>query len=198
MRHGPVDIPAKTCLGWADIPLSDAVKTAAAAVSLAKHIGEAEAIYASDLSRAVQTARPLAEFMKAPLILNSALREMDFGEWDMRLWPDLAREEKERFEGFFNDWQNVPPPGGESFHDMMQRVEQWWGGIKTKHKKTVVLVAHGGSLAALACIILGWSPPTAMQKMIERGKAACITGDEDSLRWNVDPQELLPDGRGNS
>ena len=48
-----------------------------------------DAIYSSDLSRAVKTAEPFARRFSLPINKDAAFREVDVGEWTLQLIADV-------------------------------------------------------------------------------------------------------------
>ncbi|MBV8513834.1 MAG: histidine phosphatase family protein, partial [Acidobacteria bacterium] len=51
------------------------------------------AVFASDLSRAIATARPAAQRQKLQLQIRPGLREMHFGRWQGLSWEQIQRRE---------------------------------------------------------------------------------------------------------
>jgi probable phosphoglycerate mutase len=191
-RHGPVAAPAaEVCLGWTDAPLLDAAKTAGEARRLARAVGRADGVYVSDLRRARDTARPLAEALDAPLYVDRDLREMHFGEWENVPWRAVRDRHADAFASFFANWENAAPPGGESFADLRARVGGFWRRVAAvQDGATVVVVSHGLALAALATLLLGWRPPHAMKHMLDRGHFALLDCRRGAYAWNYDPAKL--------
>jgi alpha-ribazole phosphatase len=114
---------------------------------------EVRVAYVSPLRRARETASYLHS---AQLVVVEELQEIDFGEWTGKTWqqiqtgwPTLAREKTE-------NWLQTVPPGGESWADLMHRVQSAWLQIRRGPSPSAV-VAHGGVNAALASIIDGRS-----------------------------------------
>lgn len=114
------------------------------------------AIYASDLLRSRQTGELLAAPLGLQVILEPGLREMNLGNWEgmhseeikARFPHDLAERDR--------DPLHAPAPGGESPVQMAVRVVAAANKIGMRHcGETVMLVAHGVSLAILTCISLG-------------------------------------------
>lgn len=187
-RHGPLPVPRFQCVGWDDVPLADPEATAVGSRRLSVLIGRADAVYSSDLLRTRQTAEPLAEALALPVLADPALRELNFGEWDGKMWNDLAASGDERFQRFVADWSSVATPGGESFVDLERRVVEFWQRIAPRHAgETIVVVSHGGTLAALAIHLLGWSGRRAMGHMMDRGNFAYVDLRRRAWAWNFDP-----------
>lgn len=114
------------------------------------------AIYASDLQRATETARPTAQRLKMPVIIRPNLREIDVGGWSGLTFADI----QERFAAEWADSYPVMNPervrgGGESYRQAQERVVDALAAITNEHPGERVLVFfHGGVLqAALAHIM---------------------------------------------
>jgi broad specificity phosphatase PhoE len=141
--------------GQADPPLSDLGR--AQARSAAHSIGAVDAIFASDLQRAMETATIIASAIGVgPVILDSDLRERDAGEWS-----GLTRDEiHERYPGYLPDDRHrafapdggAPkrPPGWESDDDLKTRVLRALGRIHEEIPDgDVLVITHGGVIYVL-------------------------------------------------
>lgn len=184
-HHGPAAAPDDACIGWLDPPLRQPADHRAA-LALAERIGRAPVVYASDRRRARQAARPLARAIGARIEITPALREIHYGEWEGQSWADIRSTDRERFDDYMRDWKNTAMPGGESHTDLEARVTAWWQTVP--REGPVVVVAHAGSLRALASILLGWSPDDALGVALARGHYAVIdrTGKAPP-EWNRPP-----------
>lgn len=105
-----------------------------------------DAVYSSDLSRAVNTAKPLAEKLDLPIHTDPRFREIDLGEWtDM----DIMTVKKDRVDEYELYCKGAPAPGGESRTQLRDRVYQATLEIvKANAGKTVLITAHGGAIRA--------------------------------------------------
>jgi probable phosphoglycerate mutase len=162
LRHGQTEFNAGSRMqGQLDTDLTDLgrAQAVAAAEVLAKR--QPLAIVSSDLRRAYETAMSLGERCGMPVQVDTRLRETHLGDWQglthsqvddiapgARLaWRDDAR------------WA---PHGGESRIDVADRSrplvaelvagEPEWGADEPE--RPVVLVAHGGLIAALTAALL--------------------------------------------
>lgn len=103
IRHGQSEWNlAGRWQGQADPPLTDLGRSQARAA--ARSLGQVDAIWSSDLRRAVETAAIVAtEIGVGPVVADAGLRERDVGEWQ-----GLTRSEiDEQFPGY------LPPPGAD-------------------------------------------------------------------------------------
>jgi broad specificity phosphatase PhoE len=149
IRHGETDWNTEgRWQGQIDLPIN------ARGLQQAKEIAEEfrgsgiEAIYASDLQRALQTAEIISHVTGVPVQIDARLREIHQGQWQGLQVGEI----KERFaDAFHNRQQNplsVAAPGGETAQEVRERVIQAMEEIVGRHLcETVVLVMHGFTIA---------------------------------------------------
>lgn len=81
-RHGQTDWNASgRYQGQADVPLNDTGRTQARAAAPELAAMEPSLLYASDLSRAVETASALAELTGLEVVTDARFREICVGDW---------------------------------------------------------------------------------------------------------------------
>ena len=137
--------------GQRDFPLDEAGRRQAA--ELAEHLRQAypiDAIYASDLCRAIDTVRPLAEELFLPVHPIKALREVDVGLWEGVLREDVERQYPASYALYLAKPGLLHFDGGESFDEMRARALAAVQEIVAENEgKTVVIATHGGVIRAL-------------------------------------------------
>lgn len=108
------------------------------------------AVYSSHLSRSLQTAHAISQG-RMPPIIDPALAEMHLGDWEGL----TAEEVNARYQGAYQQWRVTPSqvaiPGAESTEEFRRRVRLAVGRIVAAHQhdEAVVIVSHGGVIAAL-------------------------------------------------
>ena len=106
----------------------------------------AEAILASDLLRARQTAEIIAGVLDLPIQLDTGLREQSLGELETKLYTESFGEAT--VQGTIDELWRDPfrrPPGGESVADMYYRVRSTLTRLaKLSPSRTLVVATHGG------------------------------------------------------
>jgi broad specificity phosphatase PhoE len=114
VRHGPTH--AKTMVGHADIPadLSDT----AALRRLSEYLPDVPVI-SSDLVRASATADAI-QASRTRLPHDNGLREIDFGDWDMKRFDEI--EDQDHIRQYWENPGNIAPPNGESWNAVYRRV----------------------------------------------------------------------------
>jgi len=193
-HHGPIDAPEDACVGWLDPPLLDPAAEAESARRLAERIGSAPTVYASDLRRARQAARPLARALGARLEITPALREINYGAWEGQSWSTIRHRDGAQFDRYMADWETTAMPGGESHAELHARVSAWFEGIE---QEGAVVVAHAGSLRVIATVLMGWTADEALRVALARGHYAAIDPTEaHPPEWNRHPRSGDPPGSG--
>ncbi len=151
IRHGETAWNVDTRLqGHLDIALNHKGIWQAGQVAHALADEDIDAIYASDLLRAWQTANAVAHTTAAPLTANVGLRERGFGSFQGKTYAEIELqwpEESQRWRKRDPDWA---PPGGESLRVMRDRVQTTVNALAQQHiGQQIVLVAHGGVMDIL-------------------------------------------------
>ena len=135
--------------GHFDSPLSDRGREQVSLLArrLADEGLELSAVYASDLSRAVETAELLDDHLPAPLTLDARWREYDWGMLTGLIWNDVEFLHPD----LWQEWQSPgwhPIPGEEGTEPFYQRISAALEDVVAAHQdgETVTIVSHGGSL----------------------------------------------------
>ena len=152
IRHGETAWNAERRLqGHIDIALNTKGQRQAEALGTALAAQHFDAVIASDLARALQTANAVAGPRGMPVRVDAALRERCYGAFEGELYADIAQ----RFPAEFAAWQArdidaVMPPGercAESFRQFYARSLAAIMGWAALHPgQSIALVAHGGVL----------------------------------------------------
>jgi phosphoserine phosphatase len=159
VRHGETDWNlARRYQSYSDVPLNQ--KGIQQAEQLARRLSSEriDAVYASNLSRAIETAKPILNLQEqAPLIHKDARwQEICFGEWDGLTYEEVEAKWQNEVAVWYTDPVNGAPPGGETMLQMSKRVQSAFDELKDKHQdETVLIVSHGGTIQILLCLLLG-------------------------------------------
>jgi len=156
-RHGQTDWNAQhRYQGHAKVPLNETGRDQAAALGRRLSREGIEAIYASDLPRAWQTAQIVAQTCGLPLETEPLLREMDFGAWQGRTHAEIHAEKSVAASGDDQEPLSYAPTGGETLGQLAERIATALKHARdTQQGKTVLWVTHGGPLRTLMCLVLG-------------------------------------------
>ena len=124
IRHGQSQANAQSRFaGHSDFDLSELGKQQAELA--AKYLYEREpldAIYASDLLRAHNTAVPFSKLYGLPITDREGLRELFAGDWEGRTIDEIKERYTEDFRIWREDFSNARCSGGESVAEIYARM----------------------------------------------------------------------------
>jgi alpha-ribazole phosphatase len=156
LRHGHVDTGARRrYIGRTDLPLSPRGQAQARRLALDLAARGIHRIHASDLRRALDTARIIAAGIGLEVIPEPALREIDLGDWEGRAMAAVQREDPDGYHRRGQDLAGFRPPGGESFDDLARRVVPVFESIAAFGQGDAAIVAHAGVNRVILADLLG-------------------------------------------
>jgi alpha-ribazole phosphatase len=185
VRHGETEWNAqRRYQGQSDVPLSGLGRRQAELVAerLAGH--EIDAVYASDLKRAWETAQVITEKSNLEVISEPRLRELKFGVLEGLTFDEAQAQYPEMIAAWLSDFHQ-PPEGGEMIDQFNARVVALLEDLKRDHhEQTVLLVAHGGPLSEILRVVLELSPEKRWYLELENASLseALISDDYISLK----------------
>lgn len=157
VRHGETEWnKALRYQGHRDIPLSDIGR--AQAQKLADRLAgdKIDAFYASDLSRALETAQIVASPHGREVYPLPELRETNFGLWEGLTYKEIVKDYYEDMKKWRDDPLAHRIPGGESLQEVADRSMAGINRIVAGHRDQTVLVAvHGGIIRVVVGTLLG-------------------------------------------
>ncbi len=155
-RHGESEWNlAGKWTGWTDVSITD--KGAADARKMGELLQDIhfDAIYTSELKRTVETMQQVLDTQgqtDMDYAREKVLNERDYGEYTgLNKWEVKDRLGEEKFNAIRRDYDE-PIPGGETLHDVYDRVVPWYRDVivpQLNAGKNVLFVAHGNSIRAL-------------------------------------------------
>lgn len=115
-----------------------------------------DAIYSSDLRRAVVTAEVISSGHNVDITTCSELREVNYGEAEGLTFKEIGRLYPEVAELITNFSLELKFPSGESFGEFIKRTSKFLDRLK-KHElsETILIASHSGPLRVLVCTLLG-------------------------------------------
>lgn len=156
VRHGQTPTTGKILPGRAaGLHLADAgVQQAHRVAERIAELPRIDAIYASPLERARETAAPIAKALKQRVKIDKGLLECDFGDWTGAELGKLMKK---------TEWSTVQKapstfrfPNGESFTEMQTRMVTALDRIRAAHPGgTVVCVSHADPIKAAVAHAMG-------------------------------------------
>jgi probable phosphoglycerate mutase len=151
IRHGETtwNVDARI-QGSLDIPLNATGQAQALRLATALAGEPIRAIYASDLSRAWETAQHLGRTQQLEVVPEKGLRERRFGEFEGKTFNEIQAHLPEQAQRWRQRDPDFAPPGGESLVQLKQRVEEAAARLAARHPgELIALVGHGGVMDVL-------------------------------------------------
>ncbi len=184
VRHGETDMNVRNMFyGWYDADIN------AKGISQAEELREAfrdipiDAIYSSDLKRALHTAQIIADGRHVETVPD--FRELYYGKWENRTWEDMTEEDRVVLKQWRTDWQNLTMPEGESFLEFYTRVTEGLDRIIKENKgRHVLVVSHNGALSAMHCHLTGAGPKGFWNFNSKQGHYSAVWVSEKKLTYD--------------
>jgi broad specificity phosphatase PhoE len=111
--------------------------------------------YASDLGRAVETAKIIAKDHNKPVQTLDLLRETKFGVWEGLNYDEIQQKYPELWLKWRDNPRTTLLPEGEALDDVAERVMKGIKQIVDKHQdETVAVITHGGTIRLILSKIL--------------------------------------------
>ncbi len=158
MRHGATDWNLQgRCQGVADRELSEVGIRQAEQIATVLRTENIQAVYASGLRRARQTAELISRPHNLPVLIEENVRELDHGALEGLTFNEI----KENYSEFLVRWRSVPAeiqvPGGERLSDVAERAWQGVKRIAERHSEaqSIVVVSHNFPILGIVCRITG-------------------------------------------
>ena len=157
IRHGhSMANSRKEFGGQCDYALSDLGRLQAEKCAEALKNEKIDAVYASDLKRAYDTAVPVAERQELPIVLHKGLREIFAGDWEGKLFDELCVKYEADYTVWRTDIGRARCTGGESVAELSERVLKALSDIaKDNEGKTVCIATHATPIRAVCAAASG-------------------------------------------
>lgn len=201
VRHGETEWNAQGRIqGQLDIPLNATGLAQAAAVGARLREQHFDAIYASDLERAMQTARPVVRDDERAIRREPRLRERHFGALQGLTGEEAQQQQSQVWQDYKARGSESDLGGGESLLVFSRRVVDFIDHVLHAHAGgRVLLVSHGGVLDMAYRHATGM--PLGSQRDFPIYNASVNILQRGSTRWEIAawgdishlPQELAMD-----
>ena len=114
-----------------------------------------DALYASDLKRAVLTAGAIRRYHALPLRTEPELREINVGPWEARFFGDVGWAQPEMMDTFIHRAEEFFLDGAERYDDVRRRAAAALRKIAEENDgKVVAVVSHGVTIRCLLSYML--------------------------------------------
>lgn len=167
IRHTAVDVEPGTCYGQTDVPLKETFPEEAAIVKKKLQNEPITAAYCSPLSRCVRLVKFCG--FEHPII-DPRLKEMNFGEWEMKKYDEI---DDPRLQLWYDDFLNFVPTCGESSMQQRDRLKSFLDDLKKRYADntdvTIAVFTHGGIIIHAMTLLEGLTYPEAFARQPKYG-----------------------------
>lgn len=155
IRHAETDFSGTFC-GHSDPPINEKGRLQIEHMMLGLKPYKLDAVYSSDLQRALSTANAIATFFAVPLRITSSLREISFGDWENSTWEENERRDPAYARRWASEFPRLRAPNGEEFSSFEERTLTEFDAINASNQNAAI-VTHAGVLRAILTQRLGLS-----------------------------------------
>ncbi len=160
IRHGATLLTAEDRFaGAVDVELSDEGR------EQARRLGERlageplAAVYASPMSRTLETARRVAAPHRLEVQAVDGLREIAHGRWEQKTRAEVEREFPEEYARYEHDPYSFAPLGGESGLQVTARALPALLDLVQRHEgQRIAVVSHKATIRLILSTLLGFDP----------------------------------------
>ena len=158
VRHGATDATEEGRFsGSTSAQLSDQGRWQAARLGDRLSPENISAVYASPLSRAMDTAQIIAQHCRLAVTTRDGLREISHGHWEGLTREDVERQFADEYAAWESDPFTFAPLGGESGVAVLARALPVLRDVVTAHPgERVLVVSHKATLRLLLSSLLGF------------------------------------------
>ena len=157
IRHGQTEWNRiERFRGQIDVPLNGTGRRQAEALATRLADSPIAAVYAGPLSRARDTAKPIADALGLPVQVLDGFLDINYGAWAGLTPQEAAERDPEMARLWRTAPHRVRPAGGESLDDIRERALASVSRVIEEHPDDIVVaVGHQVVNKVLLCAIIG-------------------------------------------
>jgi broad specificity phosphatase PhoE len=158
IRHGATTLSAEDRFaGAVDVPLSDEGRAQAARLGERLASTKLGAVYASPLSRTMETARLVGGPQGLEPNPEAGLKEIAHGHWESMRRKEVEEQYKAEYDAWEEDPFTYAPPEGETGLAVMARALPVIRAIVLRHPgENVAVISHKATIRLLLSSLLGF------------------------------------------
>lgn len=149
IRHTSVAVEPGICYGQSNVQVADSFKAEKEVVASKIQGIQFDRIYSSPLVRCKVLAESLLR--EQQITFDDRLKELNFGDWELKTWDDIYFHKEGKI--WMDNYQILPTLNGESYPEMVKRVDSFINEIRATEPKTIMIVTHAGVIRILKSII---------------------------------------------
>ncbi|MFX0560435.1 histidine phosphatase family protein [Tepidibacillus infernus] len=110
----------------------------------------------SGMKRTIETMQIIRKQlnMNIPFMQDERLKELNFGDWELKDYDGLYQNQQELFVKWLHDPWQISPPNGETLQQLKSRLisffDQW---VEESASQSMLVITHGGPIRVLYSMI---------------------------------------------
>lgn len=152
LRHGATGMQGRY-IGATDVSLSPEGREQVGKTGRLLRKKKVARIFCSPLLRCRQTLEEL-DFAGA-CQFSELIREIDFGRWEGKDFAEIVHSDQQLVDSWVADPLIFCFPDGESLHSFSRRIALFINELSNAPEDSILVVAHGGVIRHLICLLLG-------------------------------------------
>lgn len=149
LRHTTLDIEDNIFYGQTDVDVSSNFVNEVSIIKKKFYEKSINLNKISVISSPLKRCVKLATALQVPFTIDSRIKELDLGEWEMKLMSTIPEVEIKKWQENLMEYKI---PNGESNRDFLKRLNEFLKDI-LKSQQDVLLVAHAGSINGMISIL---------------------------------------------
>lgn len=150
-----------------------------------KETYQVDAVYSSDLQRAYNTGKCIAEMLQLPVETDKRLREINAGVWEGVPFQKIAEDYPEEYKTWVCDIGHVVCPKGENVVELGERVMTALREKAEKNDGKTILVASHATPVRVACAMVKFGSAEATGKLPWPSNASVSVLHFDNGTWSL-------------
>ena len=168
LRHTKLDCLQGTCYGQSDVQVAQSFEEEKN--KIATKLGGIcfNKVFSSPLNRCASLVKSLG-YDEKDVVFDKLLMELNFGDWEGKLWSEIENTDEAKL--WFDDYLNISCPNGESYQDLINRVQKFITDLNSCNvHDNILIVTHAGVIRAFHAILNNVSPYKAFELKIDYGQ----------------------------
>lgn len=181
VRHGRTSFNREGIFrGRKDVPLDETGRAQAEATGRFLEDWPLAAVYSSPLSRALETAAPIARIQGLQVLADEGFTNLDLGPWTGRRHSQVAREDPENWRVWIERPEELALPGAETLDQVADRSAVRLAELVERHAGASFAVAtHRAVLKPLLARVLGLARPWFWRFAVDPGSVSVLAHRAD-------------------
>lgn len=175
VRHTTPEIEKGICYGQSDLEVSNSFKTEVKKIHDQVPINKISKVYSSPLKR----CKLLANTFKKEIVLDHRLKELNFGDWELKTWDAINQKDLNLW---MKDFVTVQVPNGESYLMLQKRVLEFFTSLDHASDQKVLISSHASPIRVILSYIQNIALEDSFNIKIKYGQVVTIETKQDSFK----------------